>query len=314
MATDSQALTALELPESVTKRGINEAQWRTLRHSLYPGADPLSVLLVIDYCAARKLDPLKKPCHIVPMEVKDPKSGKYEWRDVVLPGIYEYRTTAARTGQYLGHSKAVYGPDVEYKGVKAPEWCALTAYRKVQRDTAEFPVEIYFREVVAVKGDGKVNARWSRAPRQMLTKCAEAAALREAFPEEFGGVLTADEVEDQRHPDIMPSTVNHVHAGVAGLAKLPEALAETVEKTLAAIGLSPAQRLVKLDEYLATDPEDGAQKLLAWCAAARAKPVQDNGKGKQLVGGAGASSQPAQIVPQTSGVTVAPSVSSVDLF
>jgi hypothetical protein len=47
---------------------------------LFPGANPNSVLLVWDYCLARKLDPLKKPCHIVPMEVKDAKTGTYEWR------------------------------------------------------------------------------------------------------------------------------------------------------------------------------------------------------------------------------------------
>src|SRR4030067_967912 len=92
-----------QLPQPVARRGISEVQWRTLVNNLYPGADVNGVLRVWDYCASRKLDPLKKPCHIVPMQVKDAKTGRYNWRDVVLPGIYEMRTTATRTGLYLGH-------------------------------------------------------------------------------------------------------------------------------------------------------------------------------------------------------------------
>jgi phage recombination protein Bet len=197
------------LPEAVVRRGINPAQWNTLCRSLFPGANPSSVLLVWDYCKARQLDPLKKPCHIVPMEVKDAKTGSYEWRDVVMPGIYEYRTTAQRTGEYLGHAKPAYGVLVTAFGVEAPEYCDFTVYRwnALSGQRVEFPVTVYFREVVAVSrdrksGEVKANSRWTKAPIQMLTKCAEAAALREAFPDELGGEATAEEMDGQRAPDI----------------------------------------------------------------------------------------------------------------
>jgi phage recombination protein Bet len=189
-----------QLPAPVARRGIDEAAWRTAMNSLFPGAKPESVLMVFDYCKARKLDPLKKPCHIVPMKVKS--GDDYVWRDVVMPGIYEYRTTAMRTGQYMGHSKPEYGPEVECLGVKAPEWCALTVFRwnAASASRTEFPVMVYFTECVATKKDYKtkevtVNERWTKAPRQMLTKCTEAAGLREAFPDELGGEHTAEEME-----------------------------------------------------------------------------------------------------------------------
>jgi len=198
------------LPEPIARRGIDEAQWRTLNSSLFPGADPKSILMVIDYCRARKLDPLKKPCHIVPMRVKDAKTGSYGWRDVILPGIYEYRTTAQRTGEYLGHSKPVYGPPLEAFGVTAPEFCEMTIYRfnPVAGLKVEFPVCVFFREAVAVtkKGDAIVaNDRWAKAPIQMLTKCTEAAGLREAFPDELGGEPTAEEMDGQRATDLVVS-------------------------------------------------------------------------------------------------------------
>lgn len=193
----------VSLPEPVARRGISEAQWRTLANNLYPGAASDSVLMVWDYCVARKLDPLKKPCHIVPMQVRDSKSGDYIWRDVVMAGIYEYRTTATRTGLYLGHSIPEYGPAVDHLGVMAPEYCRLTVYRwnPEAKMKAEYPVEVRFSEVVATKRDKQdksrliVNERWSKAPQQMLTKCTEAAALREAFPDELGGTQTVEEME-----------------------------------------------------------------------------------------------------------------------
>lgn len=185
------------LPAPVARRGITEAQWRTAMNNLYPGAQAESVIMVFDYCAARKLDPLKKPCHIVPMRVKN-QNGDYIWRDVVMPGIYEYRTTATRTGQYLGHTIPEYGPIVDIAGVMAPEWCSITVKRwnAEAKLIAEFPVQLLFDEVVGTK-DGKANQRWAKAPRQMLTKCVEAAALREAFPDELGGTHTVDEMEGQ---------------------------------------------------------------------------------------------------------------------
>lgn len=191
------ALERSAVPDVVARRGLDEAQWRTLMGSLFPGARPESVLMVVDYCRARKLDPLKKPCHIVPMRVKDAKTGEWGWRDVVMPGIYEYRTTAMRTGQYAGHSQPEYGPMVEFAGVTAPEWCAMTIYRRQGHERIEFPVRVYFREAAQTKQDGKANDRWSKAPIQMLTKVCEAAGLREAFPDEFGGEMTAEEMDGQ---------------------------------------------------------------------------------------------------------------------
>lgn len=242
--TTAMQAAAPALPEPVQRRGISEAQWRTLCNSLYPGADPQSVLMVVDYCAARKLDPLKRPCHIVPMEVKDVRTNKYEWRDVVMPGIYEYRTTAQRTGQYLGHSKPEYGPTTDFRGVAAPEWCEMTAFRwnAISGQRVEFPVTVYFREVVATKKGGEPNARWSKAPIQMLTKCAEAAALREAFPDEFGGELTAEEMDGRAYETLDTAPAIQPPQRRSELAAAPAADVAVIEADEVQWETSPAAR------------------------------------------------------------------------
>jgi hypothetical protein len=94
------------------------------------------------------------------------------------------------------------------------EWCEITIYRWNMAATTktEFPVRVYFRECCGTKYDKKTsetraNARWSKAPVQMLTKCTEGAGLREAFPDELGGQMMVEEMEGQRQMiDVTPQS------------------------------------------------------------------------------------------------------------
>ncbi|WP_118867477.1 phage recombination protein Bet [Haemophilus haemolyticus] len=181
---------------ALTERNIDTAVWTTLQNSVFPGAKDESILLAVDYCKARKLDILKKPCHIVPMSVTDAKTGNKNWRDVIMPGIYEQRITAFRTGQMAGQDEPVFGDTVTFRGIDAPEWCRVTVYRFINNERCAFSHTEYFCEACATTKEGKPNSMWSKRPRGQLAKCAEAGALRKAFPDELGGVITADEVNE----------------------------------------------------------------------------------------------------------------------
>lgn len=182
---------------ALTERNIDTAVWTTLQNSVFPGAKDESILLAVDYCKARKLDILKKPCHIVPMSVTDAKTGNKNWRDVIMPGIYEQRITAFRTGQMAGQDEPVFGDTVTFRGIDAPEWCRVTVYRFINNERCAFSHTEYFCEACATTKEGKPNSMWSKRPRGQLAKCAEAGALRKAFPDELGGVITADEVNEE---------------------------------------------------------------------------------------------------------------------
>ena len=184
------------LPAPVARRGIDEYTWRALMTSVYPGAKSESVIMVWDYCKARHLDPLKKVVHIVPMQVTDAKTGNKEWRDVVMPGIAELRTTATRTGVYAGQDDPEFGPMITHLGVTVPEWCKVTVYRIVQGERVPFPHLAFFAEECATKDGGSaLNKMWTKRPRGQIAKCGEAGALRKAFPEELGGEYTAEEMD-----------------------------------------------------------------------------------------------------------------------
>lgn len=170
-----------------------------LRSSLYVGAQDASIKMVLGYCTAAGLDVMQKPVHLVPMW--DSKSGSM--RDVVMPGIGLYRTQAARSGEYAGVTEPEYGADVEDNigGVKItyPAWCKVTVKRLLANGMiAEFSATERWKENYAIKGgkDKSIapNTMWIKRPYGQIAKCAEAQALRKAFPE-FGSQPTNDEME-----------------------------------------------------------------------------------------------------------------------
>ena len=209
----SSTLTITEEQQSfLTKFDVDAATWHTLQHSIFPGALVESILLAVQYCKARKLDVLKKPVHIVPMYIKDAVTGKSGYRDVIMPGIYEHRTTAARTGQYAGQDAPVFGENGKLTFGETehsvPDHCTVTVYRLVQGTKVSFSHTEYFEEACATKKDGSLNSMWTKRKRGQLSKCAEAGALRKAFPDELGGVITAEEMTEQTGYDADTKLIN----------------------------------------------------------------------------------------------------------
>jgi phage recombination protein Bet len=183
-----------------TPAATEEDVLRVLENSLYPGAKPESIRLVLAYCRVNGLDPMLKPVHIVPTSVKV-GPDKYEWRDVLMPGIADYRIKASRSGDYVGKSEPFFGPDVtENLGgteITYPLWCKVTVQRFVRNQVRDFTAVEYWLENYATAGNktDAPNKMWRKRAYGQLAKCTEAQALRMAFPEFSGGIPTAEEME-----------------------------------------------------------------------------------------------------------------------
>jgi phage recombination protein Bet len=184
--------------------GVNLGAWKVLVEAIWPAAATVdSVAMALAYCKARNLDPFKRVVHIVPMWSKA-AGGMVE---TVWPGIAELRTTAFRTGDYAGCDEPAFGPMIERtfkdnKGnvatVKFPEWCRITVHRVIKGVPCKFvgPKTVWTETYATVRNDSEVpNSMWESRPEGQIEKCAEAAALRRAFPEELGSVYAAEEME-----------------------------------------------------------------------------------------------------------------------
>jgi phage recombination protein Bet len=194
----------IELPQAVADRGYDPASWNTLRNVLFRGASDEAMLMVLDYCKARKLDPLKRPVHIVKVWDKEANNGKGGLVETVWQGINELRTTAQRTGQFAGMDEPKIGPMKDQQvgsiTVQFPEWAQVTVYRMIQGHRVPYAgPRAYWLETYAQASarDTTPNRMWLRRPVGQLVKCAEAAALRAAFPEELGHEYAAEEMEGQ---------------------------------------------------------------------------------------------------------------------
>lgn len=183
-----------------------EAIRTALKTSLYPGASDESVEMVLAYCQAGGLDPMTKPVHIVPMWIPEKKEGNRVIRagcmqDVIMPGIELYRTKAHRTAEYAGQDEAEFGPTITDKlggvDVRYPEWCKVTVYRITAAGVRPYSAKAYWLEsyATAKRDTDAPNAMWKKRPFGQLEKCAEALALRKAFPEAVGAQPTAEEME-----------------------------------------------------------------------------------------------------------------------
>ena len=189
-----------------------------LQRTLYPDAKPESVQLVLDYCAARGLDPMLKPVHLVPM-----KDSKGVWRDTVMPGIGLYRIMAARSNDYAGMDRPVF-EDIAERALGeitlvAPAACTATVYRMVAGTRVAFCATEYWLENYTTRKDGVTpNAMWQKRPFGQLAKCAEAQALRRAWPE-VGQQPTMEEVEGRvldDSDDVPEQVINEVLEAPAG--------------------------------------------------------------------------------------------------
>jgi phage recombination protein Bet len=200
------------------KYGIDPDQWSVLVDATFPSAKTTQgVLMALAYCKQRNLDIFRKCVHIVPMDTGTGNARRTI--ETVWPGIGELRVTAQRQADFFGWDECEFGPLIEFSGeakvqkwtdgkpngwqnVKwkgpVPEWARFTVYKMLHGQRVALPgPKVYFMETYSPVGRSNPapNDRWSRAPRQMLEKCAEAAALRRAWPDVFGDEASFEEME-----------------------------------------------------------------------------------------------------------------------
>lgn len=157
-------------------------------------------------CQRTRLDPFSRQIYLIGR--KDKKAG----RKVFTPqtGIDGYRVVAhrviAETGDSFGYEDTLWCDaagtwrDV-WLSDEAPSAAKVTVLRNGQR----FSAVALYREYVQTGWENKPIGLWGKMPASQVAKCAEALALRKAFPHDLAGVYTAEEMAqadnqtDERH-------------------------------------------------------------------------------------------------------------------
>ena len=163
-----------------------EEQVSLIKNTVAKGAtdDELKLFL---YTAKRTgLDPLTKQIHFV----------KRAGQMTIQTGIDGYRAIAERTQSLAGIDDVKYEVSAESN---QPTKATVTVYRFVSSEKVPFTASARWSEYAP---QGNQAFMWKKMPFLMLGKCAEALALRKAFPNDLTGLYTNEEMGQAEVPTL----------------------------------------------------------------------------------------------------------------
>ena len=165
-----------------------------VRMHICPKADAKEIAYFMELCRAQRLNPFLNEAYLV-------KFGSNPAQIMVAHKALVKRAEAHPQYDGMEHGVVVMrGGDIhhESRGAYYPEAgeTLLGGWAKVYRKDRRMP--IYAER--SFKSMNKGQANWKSMPDIMIDKCAQAAALREAFPDELRSMYTPEEMEATPQP------------------------------------------------------------------------------------------------------------------
>jgi phage recombination protein Bet len=161
-----------------------------IKRTVCKGASDDELRLFLETAQRLGLDPFSKQIHAVKRWSKGQEVMS------IQVGIDGFRLQAQRSGEYQGQAGPQWcGPDGVWKdvwfGTEPPFAARVGVWRAGFRD----PIWAVARwDAYKQESRGALNPMWQKMPDLMLAKCAEALALRRAFPAELSGVYAPEEM------------------------------------------------------------------------------------------------------------------------
>lgn len=159
------------------------------------------IVMFMNLCKFQHLNPFLREAYLI-------KYGSQPATIVTGKAALEKR--AARCKNYEGFEAGVcvvnHNGELEYRAgslvLNGEElvggWCDVhvTGFKVPVRAV------VSLEEYAGRKKDGTINGQWAGKPATMIRKVAKMQALREAFPEDFAGMYSAEEVNAEELPEM----------------------------------------------------------------------------------------------------------------
>lgn len=175
---------------------LTKSQLALIKTTIAKGASDDELRMFVQVCKGANLNPFLRQVHLVPRW--DSKTGQ-EVRTIQV-GIDGFRAVAESSGQYAGNDDPVYGESQTLKvgsekftkEIEAPTKATVTVYKLLEGQRYAFTATARWSEYYP---GAKMGFQWHSRPFLMLGKCAEALALRKAFPKLLSGMYAQEEME-----------------------------------------------------------------------------------------------------------------------
>lgn len=271
--------------------GFTGRQLELIRHTVAKDCQPDEFNLFIAVAQRAGLDPFRKQISALVFNKNKPDKRRMS----IITGIDGLRAIAARSGRYRPDENE---PQITYdsnlKGPTNPLGIEKAVVRIYIRDShgdewrpvagvahwdefAPISEEWAEDETGRRRPSGKMildtGGNWGRMGRVMISKCAEAQALRKAFPEDLSGLYEGAEMDQARAADLSPMEVIEAQATEDRLQRIGVANAITFQLTPAS-PLEPIP-LGQIADRIMDAAEGFDLNQLRWFESANTHPLRE---------------------------------------